>query len=413
MSDSRRKIVLLGAGDRYNYGDNLMPVLFRRFILSSHPKVASEFDIVCAAVRESDLSAYGCLPTKSIADLRSVPAGSLIIVFGGEVLCARSDALFMHVQGSRASYLMAALLRRLAPVVFSWWANISYPAPWEFPYIPSPRFFQNEVQVAFNAVGGEIPARVDAKTSAELLRRIDESSFFSSRDVRFNRSVGDTGREYLVRPDSASSMSEIVSKEERLEALRSVAPCLEYVSYVVVQAAPRKLSIPIDSLVGELRDLAKTVGVKVVLLPIGRASGHDDVRVLETIARKLGEDGILLGTLSLIEILAVISWSAGYVGTSLHGAITAQSFGKPHFCLGDKVPKLTAYLRQWSAAPFDTPVNHSNLAQVVGDALEDVAGTHAISTRARNNALSAIRGFREIIALIEYGVGNRAEGVQA
>lgn len=403
MSDKKPKIVLLGAADRYNYGDNLMPVLFHRFIITSHPQIAEKFDVVCAAVRQTDLSVFGCLPTHAIRDLLSVPTGSLIVVFGGEVLCAGSGALFMHMHESRTSYTLAKILNRIAPSAFFRWANMTYPTPWEFPYIPSPRFFRNEVRTAFNAVGGDVPVGFDAPTSAELLQRIDEASFFSTRDSRFNESVSTRRIEHKIRPDSASSMSLIISVKERNSALTQLQPRLEPGKYVVVQAAPRKLSLPIDLLVAALDKLAVTAGVKVVLLPIGHASGHDDSHALKTIARKLGQHGILMGTLTLIEILSVISFSAAYIGTSLHGAITAQSFGKPHFCLGSKVPKLTAYLRQWSVPPFITPVDHTDVAEVVGEALGDLAGSRAIVVRARHHASMALAGYEEILALTGCG----------
>lgn len=399
IAESKKKIVLLGAADRYNYGDNLMPVLFRRFILSSHPEVTEEFEIVCAAVRQSDYSAYGCLPTCAISDLQSIPSGSLVVAFGGEVLCASSDALFMHMHGSRATYTLAKLLRRVVPPALSFWSRRSYPVPWEFPYIPSPKFFKNKVRTAFNAVGGEMPAQLDPEISSDLLGRFEDASFFSSRDGRFNRSISAHGFQYPVRPDSASSMSAIVPIEERLGALRGVGAGLENVKYVVLQAAPRKLGIPIDSLVEKLRGLAVAAGVRIVLLPIGHASGHDDAIALNAIARKLGKHGTLLGTLSLIQIMAVISYSAAYVGTSLHGAITALSFGKPHFCLGWNVPKLTEYLTQWSVSPFDKPVDDSNIVDVIREALEDPSQSQDLSKIAKNQASQAIQGYEDIVSL--------------
>ena len=43
-----------------------------------------------------------------------------------------------------------------------------------------------------------------------------------------------------------------------------------------------------------------------------------------------------------------ISNASLYVGTSLHGLITAQSFGRPYVGLNKNLPKLDSYIKTWT-----------------------------------------------------------------
>jgi polysaccharide pyruvyl transferase WcaK-like protein len=49
----------------------------------------------------------------------------------------------------------------------------------------------------------------------------------------------------------------------------------------------------------------------------------------------------------------VIKNAYTFFGTSLHGIITAMSFGVPHFGLNKSIKKLDSFLRDWSVAPFN------------------------------------------------------------
>ena len=95
---SMKEIVILGAFDRYNYGDNIMPILFEMFLEKFYPTVSDRYSLVYTALTESDLSRYKAKKTKAIADvfLKADDVHSIIVI-GGEVLCASSTTLFLHM----------------------------------------------------------------------------------------------------------------------------------------------------------------------------------------------------------------------------------------------------------------------------------------------------------------------------
>ena len=61
-----KKIVVIGAFDRYNYGDNLMPILFDFFLKRFYPDVFSEYEIIYSALTDSNLTKYKAKKTVAI-----------------------------------------------------------------------------------------------------------------------------------------------------------------------------------------------------------------------------------------------------------------------------------------------------------------------------------------------------------
>ncbi|MGM1331576.1 polysaccharide pyruvyl transferase family protein, partial [Klebsiella michiganensis] len=95
-----KHVVLYGAFDRYNYGDNLMPILLERFFLSEYVKCSKDYEFIYASINSSDLSCYKCKPTVPIKSLLKNDIDYNIIVVGGEVMGADVGTLFSHVQNN-------------------------------------------------------------------------------------------------------------------------------------------------------------------------------------------------------------------------------------------------------------------------------------------------------------------------
>ena len=71
---------------------------------------------------------------------------------------------------------------------------------------------------------------------------------------------------------------------------------------------------------------------------------------------------------SVWEIAEVIATSAAFVGTSLHGAITALAYSVPFVSL-DQVSKLEAYLETWGRPVAASVSSARHLVHAVGAAL--------------------------------------------
>lgn len=65
----KKIIVIYGAFDRYNYGDNMMPIIFELFINKYHPDFKNKYTISFASLTKSDLSKYKAIKTVAIKTL--------------------------------------------------------------------------------------------------------------------------------------------------------------------------------------------------------------------------------------------------------------------------------------------------------------------------------------------------------
>jgi len=96
-----------------------------------------------------------------------------------------------------------------------------------------------------------------------------------------------------------------------------------------------------------LKELEKNYGLTVKLCPIGYANGHDDIEFLQEVQEISGGEFDLIDDLNVWEIMSVIRNSTVFVGTSLHGVITALSFSVPYIGLNRAVAKLDGFLADW------------------------------------------------------------------
>ena len=350
----KEKIALYGAYDRYNYGDNLMPILLKMYLKKYYPEKLVDSEFINVSISDSDLSVYSCFPTRSISSvIAELTKGDSIIVVGGEVLCAPNATLFLHMPKPKLLNDFYIKLNRL-PVIrmfFRKWADFQYRAPWDYPYLPDANVLADGVNVKYNTVGGGLDSLsvIDKK---DLTSRLVNAKYISVRDKRTLNKLAAVD-DVKLYPDSAFIMSDLCSEEFLIKNVRD--DILSYVKkqYVVFQAAPSKLGGSLDHIVKNLTALHAVNNKQILLLPIGYAAGHDDFYILNKIHQKISHITDIKVELNVWEIMYLIKHSDFYMGTSLHGVITAMSFGRPHFGINEAIQKLDAFLADWSIPPFD------------------------------------------------------------
>jgi hypothetical protein len=359
----KKKIALFGAYDRYNYGDNLMPILLEMYIKKYRPEKLNDYEFIHASISNSDLTAYSCFPTTSIGDvIQDLKEGDYLIVVGGEVLCASNATLFLHMPKPKLLNDFYIQLNKL-PIVrklFKRWADLQYRAPWNYPYLPDGKMLKNGVRIKYNTVGGSLDS-LPTKDKSSISKRLSDATYISVRDKRTLDNLSNIPGVKLY-PDSAFIMSDLCAEDFLEGNVRD--DLLEYVKkrYVVFQAAPSKLGDSLENLVKELSKLFVLNSKRILLLPIGYAAGHDDLYILREVHKKIPDFTDLKTNLNIWEIMYLIKHSDFYMGTSLHGVITAMSFGKPHFGINPKIQKLDAFLNDWSIAPFNHCYSVSEIA---------------------------------------------------
>lgn len=352
-----KEIILYGAFDRYNYGDNLMPILMEMYLVRFHANAVKNYNISFASIKSSDLTKYECKKTLPITEFLNAEDGSVLIVVGGEVLSADVVGLFTHVQKNPLHAKLIRAGNKLFPQLIKNIAKQNYGAIWDYPYIPHINSFKNKVKVIYNTVGGiPYPSQKENITNA---------AYISSRDERTYNAVSSMVPTELV-PDSVLMVSSLIDFDFLENHVRlEIKNLVKSKKIITVQACPYKVQFTYQEMARELDLIASTSDVQPVLLPIGYASGHDDVVFLQKVKDASFSGLAIYDDLSVWEIMYMIASSEAFYGTSLHGVITAMSFGVPHYCINHDIKKLVSFLKTWSIYPYNESIAVTDIASTL------------------------------------------------
>lgn len=324
-----------------------------------------------------------------------------IVVVGGEVVGAEWTTMLMHLGSRQQEQAIRVARKLLGRGAANRLVARSLGAPTLWPWVFSARELGADIPIIYNTVGGATswPSLTDLQRS-QLTTALLRATYLSARDPATRAYLEEAGvKDVVLAPDSAVVMSDLWP----FEALESmVGPAVREVAdsgpYVVVQANTR-VGLPIASrLREEMVEFTDSSGLGLVPLPIGRAAGHDDAIALRSLvgtsrALRLPEQ------VSIWEIMYLIGRSSLFLGTSLHGAITALSFGTPHLALTDQVPKLTAHLGGWSLPEFHEPARMGALGASCAAAMR--VPRSQVEVRAEEVKLRAWANLRSIAATIQ------------
>lgn len=399
----KSKIVLLGAYDRYNYGDNLMPIVLVDYMKKFYPHLVDSVDFIYASISESDLTRFGAQKTVSINDAcRRLTDNDTLVVVGGEVLCSPNSTLYLHMPRKKVlNDILTKFNRRpTTRSLLNAYARLRYPTPWNFPYIPDPKKLPKSLKIIYNTVGGNLSS-ISPREKSKIVGRLNGAALLAVRDSRTAKNL--EGIQLSLVPDSVHIISELYDQNFFAENAREMQEKYQYEDYFCFQASPKKLSEDINIVADVLRKICRQNNCKVMLLPIGYASGHDDSHLLKKLHSLLPDIAFYEDNLTLWNIMFLIKNSSLYIGTSLHGAITALSYAVPHFGLNKgpnrKIPKLDGFLGDWSVPPF----NRTQDIQTIGDLSANIKKfqRHGLKERADANNHLIRKHFDQIIKMID------------
>jgi exopolysaccharide biosynthesis predicted pyruvyltransferase EpsI len=343
------KAILLGAFSRFNYGDLLFPLI-----------VGNEFDQFSPATKrevyalfESDMSRFGAAKTKPVRSLHragSLDTGDVVVFAGGGTIGVDWTYMYSNLLGKRGNTALYYLKRFLGEQAADTLCRIRLGVHRPYPWIAAPEDFPVPVKIAYNAVGGSEFGKLPVLTQDRILRHLDKASYLSVRDAETQRLLSrleDVSIE--LAPDSAILMSEQYPVE-RLETLvsSSILDTLNGNPYVCFQTHISYARAHTDNIVTALEEIREAYGLRAVLLPIGRYVGLEDQVALEGIQKRMRSPcNVISDEASLFDIMLTIARAKVFVGTSLHGNITSQSFCVPHLGLSDTPCKVDYYLGTW------------------------------------------------------------------
>jgi GT2 family glycosyltransferase/polysaccharide pyruvyl transferase WcaK-like protein len=294
-----KRIALFGTFDVLNYGDHLFPAIFRRALR----EFTEGADIALfSPSRGTDY--FDGEPIHAFDDLgQEHLTADAFVIGGGDIV--RFDT-YPHSDphgGSSAAYFKMLALAALHAAVGG------KPLAWNAPGIPFP----------FTATQRVVMERILGVTGYVSVRDLD-----SKEHLRFWEGAAE------VVPDSGFLLSKYFPKQDLapIQAELREAFGLDE-AYMVLHASPATTEKDQVAQAAEhVGHLAEALGLPVLLLPLGPA--HGDRELLAEIAgRQPGRFRLLDRDFHPLEMASIIAHASFFVGTGLHGNITAASYRVP------------------------------------------------------------------------------------
>jgi len=388
------KIFILGAFDRFNYGDLLFPLIIDKAIIEPN-KI--DFEMYICSLKDKDYSKLGGVKTQGLAflyrNIKQCP-NSVIIIAGGEVLGVNWATLYYYL--NKRFGIIRHIFNKLHLInVLNKSVRFMLTGKTNYPFIIDKRGIFQSSKVIYNSVGGG-----HTLTEIKAIEELKDADYLTVRD---NKSVINLNKfqvDAQAVPDSAILMSSYYDKK-KLETNSSLT-VYDYsikTDYVFFQVSLEVYKINKTQIISLIKQLLEEFKVNVCLCPIGTAPGHENDIALrdiyETIKRK---NCILFENVSVWDIMLLISNSKCYIGTSLHGTITAMSFSIPYMGI-KSIGKIKEYLATWSFPPLSFGYSFDTIYEN----FQSVLKTSKIDLD-RNKQLQkglVLNSFNKIISLIK------------
>jgi Polysaccharide pyruvyl transferase len=377
MSD--RKIVLFGAFDRFNYGDLLFPIIFCK-LHEAVDKVGSDIEFV--GLRQSNLSRFGGFPTQPVSYLTNsdnLPDGSVVVVAGGELIGQSWAEMHGSLIPPRLTLVPRVLNKLISQERLNRFSRRYFAADWEFPYVVCSDDFGNEVSVVYNTVGALSLARRDHPTNERVHKALSKATFLSVRDATSQKLLNKDQDIAKLFPDSAMLVSKLFPKEVLLDLVNAETRDFlrgQQKGHLCFQISRGSAERHIATIANQLDHIYAKFALQIVLLPIGRATYHEDQTALQAIKRRMRSPAVLPKPNGVYDIMALLSYAKVVVGTSLHGIITGMSYGVPYVALTG-VDKLQVFLDTWSINALKEPARFDQLVEAVDNAMSVSNGSLA------------------------------------
>jgi GT2 family glycosyltransferase/polysaccharide pyruvyl transferase WcaK-like protein len=293
-------IAQFGTFEVENYGDRLFPIILEKELASR----LSSFELQLFSPLDKREHVYPIFQK----DGSVTPCfAEAVVIGGGDLISFGTDITTDYDQG---------------------WHQLigAHSACWAIPSI----HLAKTASILWNAPGVPVPF---TEEQAVLVRALtSQADYLSVRDEiskNLLRQAGVKGSIEIV-PDTALLMPRHFSPEDLKPIAEKIVASLQLAlgEYLIFQAQPG-LESHIPEITKTLYELSKNLQKKVLLLPIGYC--HNDQGILSKICvESTGTFQLILDKLDHRGTAALIAHAACFVGTSLHGNVTAFAYGIPH-----------------------------------------------------------------------------------
>lgn len=340
----KKRLYILAPNDRFNYGDLLFPYILTHYF-------SDQFDdIVYVSTTKSDLTQLGGIKTEAYSTLFNVDKEweNHLIVAGGESLCVNWFTILSYVtpwisffkrivfkfRSNTLNALCDVFIRALYKIrtrfVFSVGKN-------ELPQFKT---------ISYNALGGSWLTKSNLLNNKNVKQILNSVDYFTVRDKETSIALEKANIKHSICPDTAILMSEVFPEENLLSHL-SINTSIVNGKYIFFQGNLRIWKHNARLAASQLLEIAKQTQSKICLCPIGTALGHSDHIALQQIAQYMPHEYmVIINQPNIYDIMWLIKHSQMYIGSSLHGTITAMSFNIPFVGYGPL--KLKSYIEYWT-----------------------------------------------------------------
>lgn len=358
-----KKIALVGATDRYNYGDLLFPIIVEAQL---RKRLGSRLEFYNLSTTESDLSRVGGLKTERMSMLKDTHFDSTILI-GGEVLSASWKATYYHVQKNKFMFFCKKIMFKIMGNTKSEQYikdRFGIDRGQIFPWVIDKNLIKSK-KILYNTVSGTNINYI-INNSKEFNRIIQQADFISVRDNKTLSNIKKIAPKMdgvQLVPDSAFLMSDVfpISKLEHLVE-KTEEKNNDSEKVLVFQVGRTYAQKNEDKIVDQLTLIARE-GWKIKFLPIGYARLHEDSVSLEKIKKMLSNKSIDVDIIfgGIYDIMYTIATADMFMGTSLHGNLTALSYGVPSIALDKRVEKLSEFLRTFGTVDQQFGIEYGNI----------------------------------------------------
>lgn len=330
-SQKKIDISVVGAFDRFNYGDMLFPHIIEWFAQNNLRKYTLNY----FGIRKSDFSEFGAKKTNALKELKYDK--NFVIVAGGDTMTAKLEFLYLDCIDSTMEFMKERVLRKLSRGGYKYRIENKMGLFDKYPFDIA------YGRTIYNSVGG--CGLREVKEKNEIIETLKQALYVGVRDCATYEELRQIDAH--LTPDSAVLMSTIWKRETLEQACRKSVLSLRDKDYIVFQMGGNHKKKEYRMAINMIKAFYEREKIAAVLLPLGRAISHGDKKALKSIHAQTKDTTYYYDDITLQEITWVLANSQGFVGTSLHGNLVSLSYGKRTILLAHESTKNWQYWDTW------------------------------------------------------------------
>lgn len=366
-------VALIGAYDRNNYGDLLMPMVFERQYRKNNPKMNDLVIFEYYGQEAKDMSYVKSYNTNALVECYQ--NCDVAIIVGGETFSSDYRLMYFNLQTNYFKLFFFRLLNKVFPKAVEKLCRKLLYGKEKKPWILD-KDKLNCQKLIYNTVGG------NCGYSKEVLDALKKVDYLAIRNEQDYKKLQEHGINTQLYPDSVVTLSTYFSSSEIKENCRQKILEMTAKKYYVFQINKRDGMPIIDEIVKSILSTCEKMNMECILVPIGYAQGHEDQVVLKKIKEKCASERVkFVSFANIYETMYIIKQSEIFVGTSLHGVITALTFGVPHMFFTSKIPKVLNYMNTWESTPI-----HYTEAKDMDESIKKLLETEDIRSKTQKIA---------------------------